>query len=179
MEEEIGQKIKNAHEDIFSFFSTFEEQIESYKRTVEHAEDEYIQSKLTLKRIEKLLKQEDPTLYVWMSEGNYTEKRKGAIVNLLLPKTLSDYIYGIKLFFDNKTWHNFKCIGSSWMVFPTLKIEANPSEDILEIRNIFDITLIQTKDEFIEGSDIVRYVRLWIKKYFPDNEILIQYLKEN
>lgn len=177
MDEQLNQKLKDAHEDIFSFFTTFDEQIESYRRTVVHAEDEYHQSKLILKRIKKLFKHEDPTLHIWL-DGSYTEKRKVAHVNFLLPKTWQDYIYGIKLFFDNKSWHNFKCIVYPWMVFPILKIEANPDEEVLELRNIFDITLIQTKDEFIEGSDVVRLVRMWIKKYFPGEEILVQYLKE-
>ncbi len=176
MDEQLEQKLKEAHEGIFSFFNTFDEQIDSYKRTVIHAKDELLQSKLCFERLMKLASQQDPTLYVWCSDGNFNEKRKSTIVNFLLPKTLSDYVYGIKLFVDDKTWYNFKCIFSPWMVFPTLKLEAELNDNVLDIRNVFDITLIQTKEEYIEGSDVVRYVRQWLKKYLPGQKILVQYL---
>lgn len=178
---DLEDKIKEVEDGIFSIFSSFEEYIYNSNLKIHYAIKESNFAKDTFLRLKKLINSkrlsdkysgifEDDVLKINVRELTPDISETDVLyIDFILPKLWIDYILGFKLWWENKTWNNFKCIFKSKLIFWVLTIESKEISD----RDITDIFTIQTDDETFGKFDALKYTRQWLNKYFPNNGLYV------
>ena len=158
----------------FSIFGSFDEhfyfndiQMISLKRRIK----EY---KKIRARLDKMVNKGEILLHVFDPQFLDNETTKELVIWTFLPKVSTDYFAGVRIWWESKNWYNFKCIFKPFMIFPTLVVQTI-NEEIK--RDLFDVLLVQTKEEYYEKNDVAKYMRMWLMKYYPDHNLTVKYLE--
>lgn len=176
--EEIGvtlKRVNEAYKSNFSYFTTFEEQLDYEKRRNEGLK---VSAQYTIdifKRLKKLVADGRPNVLLVKDYHDLSQNAEWLDIHFVLPKIAKDYIRGFNIWKEDKTWNNFKFIFSPIMIFGVLTVERK-DPNVLE-RNIFDLFTIQTNDEYFDKSDVIKYSRMWIQKYFPNHNLKVEWLE--
>ena len=117
MEYEVELESTKKSDIPFSKFNSFEENLNFYKNNMSSFRLRFKEYNKIKKRLEKLIHKGDGTLYVFDSQFLKKENTQSLMIWSGLPKLPSDYIDGIQIWWEDKTWDNFRWIFKSTMLF--------------------------------------------------------------
>lgn len=93
-------------------------------------------------------------------------------IECTLPRLLNDYWFCVIDFLQERTVDSFKHIFKRDIVIWALTVESD-NESKYDV-DFFDVSTPNKQDGYVK-SDVVKYTKLWLDKYYKEYDIIVEY----
>ena len=153
-----------------SYYNSFEENIEAQIDAAEDHLERIKDLKSAKTRMDKMVNKGEVILYVYDPVFREESEANSLEIYGLIPKTFSDYIDGFKIWWEEKTLHNFKWMFRDLMINPILDVHCEGGKPL-------DILTVHADNGWFVKTDVLINVRKWLLKYYPNHDLDVRYFE--